>query len=341
MALRIVVGDRSGNLLAEVTPDVGPISWRLNDVGRVQLGFARTDLKATQANLAFGNRILIDFDNGLPNWAGVIDTPREWREDKTIVVNAYSGEYILGTRQTDRGRYFSDQTVGVIYKALIEDANNVVDMGIGIGTVWEGGAGHYPEYHYKNLLAIIRESLCGALSDYDFDVTGELSNGRIALSANLYERKGFERVNIVLLEGENISRVKLIEQGEIINAWDIAGAGDGWSETARIYSHMEDGGSISAYGYRQGQKIYNDVSYQATLDEHAITALAESKDPHNMLDLEVVDIEPGRFADYGVGDTIRVMLHSFGFGGYDGLVQVEAREFDPGSGTCRLVVREV
>jgi hypothetical protein len=104
-------------------------------------------------------------------------------------------------RQTDRGRYFSDQTVGIIYKALIDDANTVEDTGIGIGSVWEGGPGHYPEYHYKNILAIIRESLCGNLSDYDFDITGDVTGGKITLSANLYERKGRDPSGPVVATG--------------------------------------------------------------------------------------------------------------------------------------------
>jgi len=338
--IRFVVGDNAGVLKAELEVGVGPLSWRLNDVGKVQFQISSLDAKATEDNLRFGNRVLVEFDNGLPNWVGMIDTPRTW-ENGVITCTAYSGEYILGTRQTDRGRYFSDQTVGIIYQALIEDANTVEDTGIGIGKVWEGGPGHYPEYHFKNLLAIIRESLCGNLSDYDFDVTGSVTAGKISLSANLYERKGRDRENVVLLEGTNLAGIRYMEQGEIINWWDVAGAGDGWSETARIYSQAVDAKSRSRYGLRQGQVIYNDVSYQATLDENAKTLLGITKQPYRMLDLETVDLDPGKFEDYEVGDSVRVQLHSFGFGGYDEMVRVEAREYDPGSGACRLVVREV
>lgn len=336
---RVLIGNSSGTLLAEIQPDLGPVSWRLNEVGRVQFAMTARDTKATEEILRFGNRIFIEFDSGLPNWVGVIDTPREWNS-RIILCNAYSGEAILGTRQTDRGRYFSDQTVGEIYQALIDEANSVSDTGITIGDIWKGGASHYPEYHYKNLLAIIRESLCGALSEYDFDVTGSLSGGKITMQANLYERKGAEKANVVLLEGVNIQSPRLVEQGEIVNAWDLAGAGDGWSETARIYSHAEDVESISRYGLRQGQKIYNDVSYQETLDSHAQTLLDEYKDTHAMIDLQALDIAPALFGAYGVGDTVRLQLYNYGFGGYDGLIHVEGREYDPGTGLCRLVVRE-
>lgn len=338
--IKLIVGDKSGTQVAELEAEIGPVSWRLNDIGRVQFALSKKDAKATQTNFQYGNRVLVQFDNGLPNWVGVIDTPRDWAVAK-VTANAYSGEHILGTRQTDRGRYFSDQTVGEIYRALIDEANGVADMGITIGSVWEGGAGHYPEYHFKNLLQIVRESLCATLSDYDFDVTGSLVGNKIAMAANLYERKGYERANVVLIEGTNLANVRLIEQGTIINSWDLAGAGDGWSDTSRIYSQAQDVGSISRFGLIQGQAVYNDVSYQATLDEYAKTLLAESRDPYNMLDLEAINQVPARFEDYGVGDSVRVQLHSYGFGGYDHMVRVEAREFNPATGVCRLVVREI
>lgn len=248
--IKLVVGDKTGTQVAELEAEIGPVSWRLNDVGRVQFALSKKDAKAIQANYQYGNRVIVQFDNGLPNWVGVIDTPRDWGQAK-VTANAYSGEYILGTRQTDRGRYFTNQTVGEIYRGLIDDANGVADMGITIGNVWEGGPGHYPEYHFKNLLQIVRESLCATLSDYDFDVTGELTGNKITMRANLYERKGYERVNVVLVEGTNLANVRLIEQGTIINSWDLAGAGDGWGDDNRIYSHAEDGGSISRFGDRK------------------------------------------------------------------------------------------
>lgn len=339
MTIRAVIGNNQGSVLTEIEADIGPVSWRLNDIGRVQIRMSTLDVKATEDYLRFGNRLLLQFGNGLPNWVGMIDTPRDW-SNGSILFSAYSGEYILGTRQTDRGRYFSDQTVGIIYRSLIEDANQVEDTGIAVGTIWEGGPGHYPEYHYKNLLQIIRESLCGNLSNYDFDVTGSVSGGVIELTANLYERKGSDRANVVLVEGTNLGPVRLIEQGEIINWWDLAGSGDGWGDDNRIYSQAIDAESRGRYGLRQGQAILNDVVYQATLDENAKTLLANSKDPYNMLDLEAIDLAPGKFADYHVGDSVRVQLHSFGFGGYDHMVRIEAREYDPKKGTCRLVVRE-
>ena len=68
--------------------------------------------------------------------------------------------------------------------------------------------------------------------------------------------------------------------------------------------------------------------------------LATNSEPRRLFSLEVVDEVPALFSDYDLGDTVRCMLPSFGFGGYDGTVRILAREFNPASGTCKLVVEE-
>lgn len=340
MAMQILVGDSSGKAIAELEPQVGPISWRLNDIGSASFTLATNDAKATGANLAFGNRIYITFDNGLPAWGGMIDTPRDW-QGGFVTVNAYSAEYILGTRQTDRGRYFSGASVGQIYEDLINEANAYSNTGITIGDVYNGGVGHYPDYHYDNLLKIIRDSLCSTLSTFDFYIEPSYTAGTISFTAHLYEVRGSDKSgSVVLMDGHNLVDPRLTEQGEIVNAWDLAGAGNGWSADSRPYSSSNDPASISAYGYRQGNQIFTDVSVQETLDEHAATLLSVYKDPHNMIDLGAVNLAPAAFASYDVGDVVGVRLIQCGFGGFSGSVRVWGREFDPASGVCRLVVRE-
>lgn len=336
--VRVLVGDLSGTILAEIEPDLGALSWRLNEVGTFSFTIARNDSKATAEILRFGNRVLVEFDNGLPNWGGVIDPPRDWRDNR-ITVNCYSGEYLLGLRTTDKGRYFSGQDVGYIFSALINEANAVRATGVTVGSVWGGGPSHYPEYHYKSLLEIVRESICDRLSSCEFDVTAVESGGVIRFQANLYERKGADRVGVALVEGENLTPVRLVEQGDIRNAIYLAGAGTNWG-VERITSEVSDINSISTYGLREKGEVFADVSVQGTLDGHAANQLAEYKDPHNMLDLEAINLAPGLYQDYDVGDSVSVMMHSVGFGGYSGMVRVMAREYNPSSGTCRLVVRE-
>jgi hypothetical protein len=338
MTARVLVADRVGKILAEIEPELGPVSWRLNGVGKLGFSLSRTDPKATEDNLRFGNRILVQFDNGLPNWGGVIDPPRNW-DGLHVEVTAYSGEYLLGLRQTDRGRYFSNATVGYIFEKLILEANAVFATGIMFGSAWTGGELHSPELHFKNLLAFIQDSLCGRLESADIAiVAGEIA-GSITFTAYLWERRGMDKPGVVLMEGHNLASVKLNEQGPIVNSWDLAGEGTTWGED-RLASHEEDAESIAEYGFRQDSAVYSDTSEQGTLDATAQNLLAESAQPHNVLTLEAVDLAPAAFAAYDVGDGVRVMLHSYGFGGYDHVVRVLTREYDPAGGTCDLVTNE-
>jgi hypothetical protein len=336
---RLLIGDKSGTILAELSPDIGSVSWRLNKVGKVDFTIATIDDKAIVDNLKFGNRVLIEFENGLPSWGGVIDVPRKW-DGAQIACKAYSGAHLFKYRITDKGRYFSGVSAGAIFQSLILETNAVEDTGIVIGDIYSAGSNHSPDYHYKNLLDIFQKSLINRLSTSDFDFLPSESGGRIIFTANFFESKGFDKTNWALVDGANLTRVRLIEQGPIVNDWDLAGEGTGWG-AERITANEQNTDSINTYGLRQGSKIYADVSIQSTLDTHAVNLLDDSENPYNIFELEVADKEPARFADYDLGDTITLLAPDYGFGGTNTTVRILDRSYDPSSGLCDLVVQEV
>src|SRR4030042_6367570 len=175
---RVLVADRVGRILAELEPELGPVSWRLNDVGRLTMRLARADPKAVEDNLRCGNRLLVEFDNGLPNWGGIIDPPRHW-EGLHIEVTAYSAEHVLGWRRTDRGRYFTQASAGYMFERLILEANAVFDTGIVVGSTWTGGELHSPDLPFKDLLAFMQDSLCGRVESADFAIVATEAAGTI------------------------------------------------------------------------------------------------------------------------------------------------------------------
>ena len=336
---RLIVGDKSGAVLAELSPDFGAISWRLNKVGKIDFNIAITDPKAIADYLKYGNRVLVKFSNGLPNWGGVIDTPRKW-DGSRIACRAYSGAYLFKYRITGKGRYFSGASAGTIFKALIEETNAIESTGVEIGTIWDGGSSHGPDYHYKNLLDIFQKSLTNRLSTGDFDFIPSESGGRMIFIANFYNNKGLDKTNLSLVDGANLTKIKLVEQGPIINSFDTAGEGINWGSD-RITSSAIDQVSVDDYGLRQAGKIYADVSVQSTLDTNAENLLDDSKNPYNIFELEAVDEEPAKFADYDLGDTISLVAPDYGFEGTDTTVRILSREYYPDSGFCSLVVQEI
>jgi len=337
---RVLVGDLTGRILTELELDVGPVAWRLNKETRVKFQIARSDPKAIEDYLRFGNRILVQFENGLPDWGGIIDPPRKWSKDgSSIEFTAYSGEQLLKQRQTGKARSFSSATVGYIYQSLIEDANVVADTGISIGDVWGGGDTHSPMYHFDKVLEKIQQRLTDRLSSADFVISASESGGYIVFTAHFYERRGSEKPNVALLEGHNLIQIELVEQGTIVNSWAIVGEGSTWGDE-RLVGYAEDADSIAEFGLREDSEVHSDVAEQASLDAIAANRLAGTARPHNMLALEAANLAPAAFSDYDVGDSVRVVLHSYGFGGYDKMVRVIAREYAPSAGTCTLVVRE-
>lgn len=336
---RFIVGNKSGAQLAELSPGIGPISWRLNKVGKVSFSLAITDSKTIRDNLRFGNRVLIEFDNGLPNWGGVLDPPRKW-DGARIKCTAYSAAHLFKHRITGKNKLFSGSSVGAIFKALIEETNLIEDTGVEIGSIYGGGTGHSPDYHYKKLLDIFQKSLTERMSNSDYDFIPSLSSGRIIFTANFYDTKGSDKTNFALVQGRNITKMRLTEQGPILNYWDVAGEGVDWTDD-RIDSNAQDSNSIKVYGLRQGGRVYVDVSIQATLDENAISLKNEFGNPFNIFELEVANKDPAQFGDYDLGDTITLLAPDYGFDGIDTTARILDRSFNPESGLCSLVVQEV
>lgn len=337
--IRGLIGDRAGKLLAEITPEWGPISWRLNDVGQASFFISAGDPKANSEFLRFGNRIFIEFDNGLPPWGGMIDQPRRW-EGGRIQVWAYSGEYLLSLRHTIKERTFIGQLAGEIFRDLILEANAVADMGMIVDDVWYGGEGYSIALHFENLLTSIRNQLCSQMAGTDFAILPQLVNGNISFLANLYERRGRDKPTVVLIEGHNTTAESLLEQGVIINWLDVVGSGSGWG-AERLSSNALDADSIATYGLRQKAAIFGNIAIQETLDAQAETMLADRNDPKNVLGLSALSLAPAVFADYEIGDSVRVQFHTLGFGGTDTTARITAREFYPATGECALSVEEV
>lgn len=338
----VFVADNHGTILDEIKPDLGSISWRLSNVGSTKLTLSTRDDKANQDNFRFGNRVLIQFDNGLPDWGGVIDTPREWK-DGSLVASVYSGEYLLSLRQTGKNRRFTGASVGTIFNTLIKDANAGDDLGIHAGEIWPGGFHFSLEFHYENLLKIIQDTLCGQLSIAEFSVTASQADGRIVMYANLYERRGAIKTNVYLEAGKNITAARLLEQGPLINWWDVAGAdinqGNGWG-SGRLTAHADDQQSWGEYGLRQGSAILSSASEIGEIQAAAESNLAKTRHPHNMLSLTVGNSDPAGFEAYDIGDVISVSIPGVGFGGYEAAVRIVSREYNPDTGSCDLVVQE-
>ncbi len=337
-SVRVLVFNRSQTFLGEIEPDVLDVSWRLNNVGRAKFLMAHDDPKCTRTFLRYGNRVVVQFDNGLPTWGGVLDPPRSQTETG-VTFAAYSAERIFSWRVTAKGRYFSNASPGAIFERLWRDENAQRATGLVIGSIDYGGKARSLDYHLHDVLNRFQD--LARLTGQDFDTSVDFDGQRLVLKANWYEEKGIDKSGYVsLVEGENVLRAKLDEQGEIANTVRLAGAGLTWGAD-RYVAVASDADSAADYDYREYAEVQSGVKFSDTLDKNADELLEEKKGPRKRFQLTVANEAPGTFGQYGIGD--RVTLQAFFKGGaewtYDGTVRVIARQWRP-DGTCRLEVEE-
>lgn len=98
------------------------------------------------------------------------------------------------------------------------------------------------------------------------------------------------------------------------NGVTAIGAGDG--EAGQLTSRKTDAASIATYDLLEMQASYTDVSVQATLDQHALEALAPapvrtySVSPIASGDGEGEIYVPRLWRDFDVGDIVRLTIHN-------------------------------
>ena len=340
MATQVMIGDRFGKVIGEVTPSIGGVSWRLNSIGRTILTFSKNDSKTTEEMLRHGNRVLIRFssDVGLPAWGGVLDPPRVWGAD-TVKVSCYGIEYMLQFRITGKIRAFNSVPVGSVFHALLTETQFDSPMGITFGRLWTGGRMHHPRFHFKNLWDVIVSDLL-PMENCDVQFVPYLESGHIRFRAEIYEKLGEDKSeHRQLKEGKNVSTAGLSEQGPLINSFTSVGAGTGWS-TDRPTSISVDRDSEQLYGLRQGSEIYSKVTLSTTLERYSNTAVEQSSSPHTRPALSVVNKPPALFSSYGIGDYVRCVLPTYGFRGYNAVVRLLLREYNVQSKECKLVTEE-
>lgn len=339
MSARLIIGDRQGKLLAELSGTIQSVTWRLSQVGEAKVLVSRLDPKFVAENFLPGNRAIIKFDNGLPDFGGVMDMPYDWKTT-TLEITIHSAEAALGFAATGQDKSFTSASLGTIAKELVVDGNLAYELGIGIGAIYGGGMNHTLEYHFKNVLQIIRDDLCGKLSTYDFDVLPSIDRGRINFTFNFYEHKGLKAARAVLQSGANLTEDSLKEQGPIIN--HVLGAGDGqdWGPERPI-AVVSDVDSVALYGRRGGAVVFTGLTSQSSVAEASLMAVRANKDPKRVATVSAINVGPYTFADYDVGDAVRVIMPKMGFQGFDEVLRLVGREYDPSTNpkVCRLVVQ--
>lgn len=345
----VFIFNRDGALIEQVTPELMPVSWKLNQYGKATFRLGKEDQKLIGSTFEFGNRVFIRFGNGLPLWGGVLEPPRRWTRHH-VEFTAYSAEYLLSQRVTPKTLSYRDASGGEIFEALIRGADLTADLDIVIGDVWGGGDKHSPTYHYLNVYNTITESIIGRLEpSSDWDITPEIVNNRLIFVANYYEFKGERKDAVLFQEGWNISsspEPRLIEQGPIVNSWALAGADisgetlNSWGES-RITAEDSDQDSINQYGLRSSAEVNPGITIQSTLDTGVASRLSTSKRPYNIYEFSVINKDPALYQDTRIGDIVRLTMPGYGFSGTNTYIRIQGMEYNPRTKAVSIIARDL
>lgn len=122
---------------------------------------------------------------------------------------------------------------------------------------------------------------------------------------NVYEKLGSLKPNIELVYPQNISSMSVRRSAQGLSN-QVLGLGSGIG-TERLESLQFDYNSALTYRVRESTLLYNDISIQATLDNHSSGALKESR---NLYDIVTVNVSNNSINLNGVwlGDVIHVRV---------------------------------
>ena len=335
MTSRVTIFDRTGAPLTTLRVATSR-SWVLNGIGEATFQIAYTDPKCKREYLEFGNRVLIEHPK-MPDWVGVIDTPRDWG-NSSVTVRAYDACSLLSWRRGRQGLTMTG-TAGSLFKQIILFANQVQDIGLRPGTIYLGGTDR--QETVNDSLWQHMSNICGR-SGNDFIFTPRRDAGRLVIDGNWYQRAG-EPISVILSEGKNIELGNdvLTEDGRIVN--DLLGYGEGATYETRIEAYGFNLESANRYDLRQSFATYSGNSELATLQANVNADLALIKSPQTILQITALDVG-NTFAGLRLGNTMPVRLHSIGFTGsgrgYEATVRIYGMRYTDTTQKVDLVTKE-
>lgn len=342
MTVTAIVADPFGNVLAEIVPEYGDISWILNGIGAASLTMRTNDAKWTRTNFRQGGMLLLEFDNGLQPWVGVLEgaSSIEWQPNQRAKVNYISAEAILKHRLTDQDVDYGGATAGSVASNLLAFTNGKKQTGILPGELWTNSPGAGRVYHYDvmyDALVKLQEATGGDWAVTGYRGTG-LNKDKVDLRLNFWARKGRDLPDVALVEDHNALLVSYVEQDSgMANSVFVVGAGNDWS-TERPIGTAQDADSIAENNLFETSIVANDITESATADALASATLAARVNPYRLLTVDTTNLNPGAWAAYDVGDKVACLFPSAGWAGLDGMGRVVSRAYNPLAKICRLVV---
>lgn len=334
----VYVGNRSGLVIGELSGALESVTWAVDGYGTAAM-ILPTDAPDYQHLLAYGNRVFIDFSNGLPPWGGVIDVPRETTLGQTRV-QMYEATYLLGWDWTEPLSYTAERQlpVGAVLADLVGRSSLDIEVGPLDDDTGEAAA---VEFDNESLLAAA-EKLRGLDARLHYRVRARPIRGqRIQFALEVFCGALSDDVGPALfIQGQNMVQWEVLEQGPIWNEVTVssqsAAAAD---DSGRFLCTVVDADSALRYGVRRRPpQALPDVDEDATpgrTEAQARAILAATHMPRMRAHGTLLNQEPGLYRSFGIGSRVAVEITRPAAARLE--LVVIGMEFRPAAGTLSLV----
>jgi len=323
----VLVGNAQGQVEGEFKPELGSVTWEPDGNGEAKM--AVTPAEMERLNLQFGKRVLILFDNGLPAWVGTLGSNRE-RSASRVSISALGTGKTLNWRRTPVTLTYLNSRSDVIIGELLG-----LIAGMRLASVTQGSATVTATYN----LAAVGDAVGKLLlaEDWMMRVAGTLTNG--VIGGDVYVSPRWGNVSTAMLvERHNVgSDVVLREEDVSVNVLTVVGAGTGWGSDRALVTVRNDS-SVSEFGIREDAVFTDEFSDTATLTMIGETILSRGSVMRRAAKASVVNVSPGEYGRWDVGDVVKLILPSFGVSGMYGVL---GRAYDGKSGEVSVALEEV
>jgi len=309
-------------------------SWAITRETSAKFYLSVYDTKCNPFVLNYGNLVLVENSDGLPDWVGVID--QRGFEGGACVVWAYTPERYFLYRRGPRSRKLTGNA-GEIFAKMIRYINSLEDTVLVDGEIDSDTARMEetinPTVLTNDLLRILQRSGEG------YRWRPEVNNGQLTIYADWFPSLVMD-TGLILQDGYNVSGDHPMTESAPVNDVLVYGIGNDWEK--RILAIAKDEESIEDYGLRQYSASISTKS-QASLNATAANRLNAMKQPKQSFPLSALNkddtfqkLTPGALATY-----TRLVGQGFSDNGlgYESTERVvRAMAYDPADGSVGLAI---
>lgn len=329
--------DRNGTALTDIRTAVTRSSL-LNDIGEAVFSIPTSSVKCKEEYLRFGNYLYCENDE-LPDWVGIIDTPRTWKNGY-VECHAFEVPFILQYRMPILNSTLSGAP-GDRFRQLIDYANSKGDTLLRVGYVGAGGndgSETLSDTTYAHLKSL------AATFGFDWICTPVLSvDGRLTVTID-WLPTGSNPTDLELSQGHNIlyGDMPLEESGELLNS--VEGVSEVQIEEGTTSQLTATYSELSSVGLRESRVSFSNITEITTLTDNCMAIVKKQILPAYGTPLTVVN-KGSTFSNIALRNIARYRYNNVGFTG-SGLgmsqdVRIEGWLFNEAIGTVELFTGQV